>query len=172
MTATRIYLVRHGQVEGFEQKRYNGQGDVRLTDLGVQQYQQLQQRLSDKPVAAVYSSDLTRCTIGAKMLAEPQGLTPVSIAALRELHIGDWQGRTWQELQTHYPDQWQARLDDIVHYQVPGGESLLEMATRVSGEIKQIVADHPGEEVIVVGHGGVNRTVLLEAIGAPLSKKA
>ncbi len=170
MTATRIYLVRHGQVEGFEQKRYNGQGDVRLTELGVQQYAQLQQRLSDKPVAAVYSSDLTRCTIGAKMLSEPHRLTPVSNADLRELHIGDWQGRTWQELQAQHPDQWQARLDDIVHYQVPGGESLLEMATRVSGVIKQIVAGHPGEEVIVVGHGGVNRTVLLETIGAPLDR--
>ena len=34
MTRTRIYLVRHGQVEGFEEKRYNGQGDVRLTPEG------------------------------------------------------------------------------------------------------------------------------------------
>ncbi len=170
MTPTRIYLVRHGQVEGFQEKRYNGQGDVLLTDLGVQQYAQLQQRLADTPAVAVYSSDLTRCTIGAKMLAEPHGLTPRSTADLRELHIGDWQGQTWQELQAQYPDQWQARLDDIVHYQVPGGESLLDMATRVRAALARILAAHAGEELVVVGHGGVNRVILLDAIGAPLDR--
>ncbi|HIJ82443.1 MAG TPA: histidine phosphatase family protein, partial [Desulfuromonadales bacterium] len=35
---TRIYLIRHGQVAGFDQPRYNGQSDVALTDYGVEQY--------------------------------------------------------------------------------------------------------------------------------------
>jgi alpha-ribazole phosphatase/probable phosphoglycerate mutase len=89
---------------------------------------------------------------------------------LRELHIGEWEGRTWSELQAAYPAEWQARLDDIVHYRVPGGESLLEMAGRVRPAIRGIVAAHVGEEVLVVGHGGVNRIILLDAIGAPLER--
>jgi alpha-ribazole phosphatase/probable phosphoglycerate mutase len=170
MNRTRIYLVRHGQVEGFEEKRYNGQGDVSLTPEGEAQFGLLQMRLRKKSIHAVYSSDLSRCQEGARLLARPFGLEPVVREALRELHIGDWEGKTWQELQTEYPEEWQARLNDIVHYRVPGGENLRDMAERVRPTVAGIVAAHPGEEVLVVAHGGVNRVILLDAIGAPLER--
>lgn len=170
MTRTRIYLVRHGQVEGFEEKRYNGQGDVRLTPEGEAQFGLLQVRLQKKGIHAVYSSDLSRCLEGARLLALPKGLEPVARPELRELHIGEWEGKTWQELQAAYPEEWQARLADIVHYQVPGGESLLGMAERVRTVVRELVAAHPGEDILVVAHGGVNRVILLDAIGAPLER--
>jgi len=170
MTATRIYLVRHGEVEGHEQKRYNGQADVALTPKGQAQYGMLQMRLQKKNISAVYTSDLKRCSEGAKLLAASHGLEENLREELRELHIGEWEGLTWQELQRRYPQEWQARLDDIVNYQVPGGESLAELAARINPCIAQIVAEHPGEEVVVVAHGGVNRVILLEAIGAPLAR--
>jgi alpha-ribazole phosphatase len=170
MTRTRIYLVRHGQVEGFEEKRYNGQADICLTPEGAAQYGLLQMRLQKKTIHAVYSSDLSRCLEGARQLARPYGLAPVAKPELRELHIGDWEGKTWKELQATYPEQWQARLNDIVHYRVPGGESLLDMAQRVRPVISEIVAAHLGEELLVIGHGGVNRVILLDAIGAPLDR--
>jgi alpha-ribazole phosphatase/probable phosphoglycerate mutase len=170
MTRTRIYLVRHGQVEGFEEKRYNGQADVRLTPEGEAQFGLLKMRLQKKTIHAVYSSDLSRCLEGARQLARPFGLQPVTKPELRELHIGNWEGKTWQEVQSTYPEQWQARLNDIVHFRVPGGESLLDMAQRVRPVINELVAAHFGEELLVVGHGGVNRVILLDAIGAPLDR--
>ena len=78
MTRTRIYLVRHGQVEGFEEKRYNGQADVRLTAEGEAQFGLLQMRLRKKTIHAVYSSDLSRCLEGARLLARTFGLEPVA----------------------------------------------------------------------------------------------
>lgn len=165
---TRIYLVRHGQVEGHEQKRYNGQADVPLTDLGRRQYRALLERLEGRRIAAIYSSDLTRCAEGARILGEPSGIYPVLDKRLRELHIGDWQGRSWEEIQTASPQQWKARLNDLVEYRVPGGENLREMARRVREALAEITARHGGEEILVVGHGAVNRVVLLDAIGAPL----
>ncbi len=170
MSHTRIYLVRHGQVEGFEEKRYNGQADVSLTALGRIQYQQLAERLKEKPLAAVYSSDLSRCLLGAHLLAEPHGLTPVPRAELRELNIGHWEGQTWKELQARYPDEWQARLTDLENYRVPGGESTRDMAERALPVIRQLAERHRGEEILVVGHGGLNRVILLDAIGAPLNR--
>jgi alpha-ribazole phosphatase len=168
MTPTRIYLVRHGQVEGCQQKRYNGQGEVCLTPEGRAQFGMLQVRLQKKEIRAVYSSDLSRCWEGATLLSQPFGLQPVAQPALRELHIGKWEGKPWTELQAQYPEEWQARLDDLVHYRVPGGENLLDLADRVRPAIREILAAHPGEEVLVVAHGGVNRLILLDAIGAPL----
>ncbi len=170
MNPTRIYLVRHGQVLGHEQKRYNGQSEVALTEKGRAQYGVLEMRLRGRDIKAVYSSDLGRCVEGAQILARPYGLQPLLKPALRELNMGEWEGKTWQELQESYPKQWQDRLDDLVHYRVPGGENLLDMAERVRPAVRDIITSHPGEEVVVVGHGGLNRLILLDAIGAPLDR--
>lgn len=170
MTRTRIHLVRHGQVEGFDQKRYNGQGDVALTAEGWQQYRRLRERLATVTLEAVYSSDLSRCAAGAQLLAEAHGLAPLLRSDLREIDIGEWEGRTWQQLQAEVPQQWQARLDDIVNYRVPGGENLLDVADRVLPALQEIVQRHRGGEVLIVAHGGVNRILLLSAIGAPLAR--
>jgi len=167
---TRIYLVRHGQVEGHETRRYNGQNDVGLTVKGEAQYGLLRERLGSKSLAAVYSSDLSRCRYGAEKIAERHKLQPTCFEELRELHIGQWQGLTWDEIQTRWPQQWQARLDDLVNYQVEGGESLQMMAERVRPVIAELVEHHRGEEIAIVAHGGVNRVILLDAIGAPLER--
>lgn len=167
---TRLHLVRHGQVVGFDQKRYNGQVDVALTDLGVEQYHRLKERLADVPVSACYTSDLTRCVTGANIICSQFDLEPILRRELRELGIGIWEGMTWTEIIERWPEEWQARLADLVNYRVPQGESLQEMNDRVMPVIKEIVDRHVGQELLVVAHGGVNRVVLLNAIGAPLSR--
>jgi len=67
-----------------------------------------------------------------------------------------------------HPELWQARLDDIVNVAPPEGESLLQLARRVRPTVQQIIAVNIGKEVVIVAHGGVNRVILLDAIGAPL----
>jgi len=167
--ATRIYLIRHGQVEGHDQPRYNGQTDVGLTDVGLEQYHVLKERLAGKPVSACYTSDLSRCAIGADIMCGQFGIEPVRRSELRELNIGVWEGLTWKEIAQSRPTEWQARLNDLVNYRVPQGENLLDVAARVMPVIGEIVERHKGQEILVVGHGGVNRIVLLSAIGAPLA---
>jgi alpha-ribazole phosphatase len=166
---TRIYLIRHGQVTGFDQPRYNGQTDVALTDYGIEQYQHLKERLADKKITACYTSDLSRCTIGAGIICRSLGIEASAHRELRELNIGVWEGLAWQEIQATWPDGWQARLADLVNYRVPDGENLLDVEARVMPVINKVVERHKGEEVLVVAHGGVNRVVLLNAIGAPLA---
>jgi alpha-ribazole phosphatase len=167
--ATRIYLVRHGQVEGFDQPRYNGQSDVNLTEHGLQQYHGLREYFSNVPLSACYTSDLSRCTRGAEIIAAIKDIPITTHRELRELHIGIWERLSWKEINQQWPVEWQARLDDLVNYRVPQGENLLDLEARVVPVIKAIVAKHVGENVLVVAHGGVNRVILLNAIGAPLS---
>jgi len=167
---TRIHLIRHGEVEGAGPvRRYNGHTDVGLSERGRRQYHTLKERLAAAPIAALYTSDLTRCAWGAEVLGSHLGVTPVIIPELREMGVGIWEGKSWDELMEQYPDQWRDRLADIVNYRVPGGESVLDVHRRVMPVIDEIVARHRGEEVLVVAHGGVNRIILLNAIGAPLS---
>lgn len=167
--ATRIHLVRHGQVVGHDRPRYNGQADVPLTELGRDQYRRLAQRLAQSPLAACYSSDLSRCVTGAEIICARSGIRPVCRPELRELNIGIWEGLSWDEITQRWPLEWQARLDDLVNYRVPEGENLLDLEARVMPVIGEVVARHRGEELLVVGHGGVNRVILLNAMGAPLT---
>jgi alpha-ribazole phosphatase len=164
---TRIYLIRHGQVAGSEVFRYNGQSNVQLTTKGLDQYRMLSERLKDKPISACYTSDLSRCVEGARIICSALGISPVPKKELRELSFGDWEGMTWTELEEKFPEAWQARLKDIVNYRVPGGENLLDLSERVMPVIEEIVEKHCGEEVLVVGHGGINRIILLHSLGAP-----
>lgn len=165
---TRIHLVRHGQVVGHDQPRYNGQADVALTDIGVEQYHLLGERLAETPLSACYTSDLTRCATGAGIICGPRGIEPVARPELRELNIGVWEGLVWDEIKTRWPEEWRARMADLVNYRVPGGENLVDVEARVMPVIREILERHQGQDVLVVGHGGVNRVILLNAIGAPL----
>ncbi len=170
MQRTRVYLVRHGQVEGHGEKRYNGQGNVSLTQLGKEQSDRVRDCLADISLDAVYSSDLDRSRYCADLIAEAHNLKASQDRFLRELHIGDWEGRTWAELQQAYPEEWQARLDNLGSFQVPGGESLQDAADRLLPIYQRIIKCHPGGNVALVAHGGVNRIILLDAIGAPLDQ--
>jgi len=166
---TRIYLIRHGEVAGAGAPRYNGHADVPLSDHGVAQYHRLKERFAEARISACYTSDLSRCVIGAEILGRHLGVEPVRERNLRELNIGIWEGKSWAELMEKYPREWQARLADIVNYRVPGGENLMDLQGRIMPVIDGIVARHRGEEALVVAHGGANRVILLNAIGAPLS---
>ena len=166
---TRVYLIRHGQIVGHEIPSYNGHADVALTEYGIAQYHQLRERLADTGITACYSSDLSRCANGAEIICAQLGIRPNLDARLRELNIGIWEGMTWAEIVAQYPQEWSARLADIVNYRVPEGECLLDLAGRAAPALQEIVAAHRDENILVVGHGGMNRTLLLDAIGAPLS---
>jgi len=167
--ATRIHLIRHGQVAGHDQPRYNGQTDVGLTELGLAQYHKLKEHLAGERISACYTSDLSRCVIGADIISAPFGIAPVRRSQLRELNIGIWEGLAWDEITQRWPEEWQARLDDLVNYRVPEGENLLDLEARVMPALAEILERHQGQEILVVGHGGVNRVILLNAIGAQLS---
>jgi len=166
---TRVYLIRHGEVEGAGIPRYNGHADVPLSERGIAQYHMMKERLAEMRISACYTSDLSRCAIGAEIIGSRLGLTPVRERDLRELDIGIWEGKSWAELMEEYPQEWRAGLADITNYRAPGGESLADLSNRVMPVVTEIANRHRGEEVLVVAHGGTNRVILLNAIGAPLA---
>jgi len=166
---TRIYLIRHGEVAGAGVPRYNGHSDVALSERGEEQYHLLRERFADARITACYTSDLSRCRRGGEILGQHLGVEPIADPALRELNIGIWEGMTWAEIQESWPAEWQERLADIVNYRVTDGENLLDLEARIMPAIERIIERHRGEDVLVVAHGGANRVILLNAIGAPLS---
>ena len=169
MTVTRVYLMRHGEVQNGGEKRYNGHIDIDITGKGVEQMHRLAGLLSGKPVAEVYSSDLIRSLRGAEIIAQALGGTGrTALRELRERSVGAWEGLTAEEIRDRYPGEYAAWRSDFLNYRPPNGECLLDVRDRVLPVFRKAVITHPGEEIAMLLHGGVNRVVLADALGLDL----
>jgi len=167
MSFTRVYLMRHGEVDNGGEKRYNGHIDVDITAKGVEQMHRLAGLLDGKPVKAVYSSDLVRSVKGARIVSAKLGLEHTPVRTLRERSVGRWEGMTAEEIQQRYPEEYRAWRADLLSFRPPEGECLQDVRDRILPEYRKIVSNHPGEEIAMLLHGGVNRVILADALGLP-----
>lgn len=165
---TRVYLMRHGKVANGGEKRYNGHIDVDITPTGVEQMHRLAEKLAGKSVTTVYSSDLIRSAKGAGIIAESLGISFTSLRNLRERSVGKWEGLTAEEIEKGFPDEYAAWRADLLNYRPPGGECVIDVRDRIVPEYRRLVSMHPGVEIAMLLHGGVNRVILADALGLPL----
>jgi len=160
-----LYLVRHGLVEmNGGGRRYIGQLDLSLHEEGIRQAEELRERLKDIPFAAVYCSDLKRSVETARIIARDHGLEPLALENLREINLGRWEVESYMEIRRRYREAYEERGRDILHFKTPGGESFLECIQRLIPALYEVLhSDH--EAVLMVGHAGVNRIMLCQALG-------
>lgn len=161
---TRLYLLRHGEVELSRQKRFNGHSDVGLSSEGIRQFEILADRLETEPIRAVYASDLYRSRTGAQIIAKRIGLEVRVRADLREKNFGKWEGMTAHEVSLRFPEEWKAWISDPVDSFPPEGESYRDTFHRVLPVLNEILKDHKEQTVVLVCHGGVNRLFLAHAL--------
>ncbi len=168
LTATRLYLVRHGQVAAGHTDRYHGHNDIGLSPEGVQQFEDLAAQLAATPLAGVYSSDLNRTIKGAEIISRGRELKPQIIPEFREVNFGSWEGLTFAEIMTQYPAELEERFRDLANFRIPGGESLKDVRARALPQLQELLARHANESFLLVAHAGLNRVILSEAMGLPL----
>lgn len=166
MEATRIIAIRHGETSWNVASRIQGQRDIGLNETGRWQARRVGEALADENITAVYSSDLGRAHQTAQEIAEMTGIPVVRTEGLRERSFGIFEGMTFDEIHQTWPDHaqnWRRRVPD---WQPPeGGESLLELRERVRRTMEALAARHPGEQIVVVAHGGVLDTLYRIATG-------
>jgi len=165
---TRIYLMRHGEVQNSGERRYNGHINIDITENGREQMRRLAGMLAGKDIAAVYSSDLIRTVRGAEIISGRLGLTYTPLRDLRERSVGAWEGLTAEEIRDRFPEEYIAWRADLLNFRPPGGECLLDVRERVLPAYRKLVRSHPGQEVAMVLHGGVNRVIIADALGLDL----
>lgn len=155
MQATRIIAVRHGETAWNRETRIQGHTDIPLNPHGEWQAAQLGQALQEETFAACYASDLSRASATAQAVAERHGL-PVHIhTGLRERCFGAFEGHTWKALETNFPIETMAWRKRVPDFAPAGGESLRQLETRVVATVTELASRHPGEQILVVAHGGV-----------------
>ncbi|PRY70468.1 putative phosphoglycerate mutase [Glaciihabitans tibetensis] len=148
---TNLYLVRHGETDWNRARRIQGSTDIPLNDTGRAQAATTGALLARREWDAIISSPLSRAYETASIIARETGLAaPTTRDTLVERGYGAAEGLDHREVDTRFPDG----------EEVPGRESRDEVMERVVPALLSIAAEHPGENVIVVSHGGVIRAVL------------
>jgi len=167
---TTIYLIRHAEAEGNLYRIAHGHYDGLITDRGYRQIDALRRRFADIPIDAVYSSDLFRARTTAAAIYVPKHLPLHTDPALREVHLGVWEGHTWEELGRKYPQQMYNFNKQVDLWQVPESETAAQARDRELDALRRIVRDNPGKTVAVFSHGAVLRIVLAALQGIPLNE--
>jgi len=159
-----LLLVRHGQTDWNLRGLVQGQTDEPLDDQGRGQARRLGQRLAGLGLTALHSSDLSRAAETAALVGQATGLAPQLSAAWRELNLGAAEGRPRAEALGDHADMASAAALS----QGPlatGAETWEQVQDRVLPALDQLLAAHPGERVLLVGHGGSLKVLLSHLLG-------
>jgi probable phosphoglycerate mutase len=153
--ATRILAIRHGETLWNVDSRIQGHLDISLNDTGRWQAERLGLALKDEPIAAIYASDLSRAHDTALAVSRHTGVPVQAEPGLRERSFGEFEGRTFAEIEKELPAQAQRWRQRDPAFTPAGGESLLMLEARVLSVAARLAAQHPGEQIALFAHGGV-----------------
>ena len=165
--STLVLLVRHGQTGTTGQVLPGRAKGLHLAEKGLQQAQAAADRIGRlERVDAVYASPLERTKETAKPIGAAVGHKVQLAKGLLECDFGEWTGRKLSDLRKL--PEWSTVQHQPSGFRFPGGESFLEMQTRIWAELERLVAAHPGGTVVAVSHADPIKAAVAMATGVHL----
>ena len=162
---TQIDLIRHGEPLGGVKIR--GWIDDPLSEIG---WEQMWASVgAECHWDRIISSPLSRCVEFARELGERHQLEVTEEARLREIGFGAWEGADPEALHNSDPQAVANFWADPPAYPPPGGEPFEQFRARVGAALDDLLDTSPGQRTLVVAHGGVNRMLIAQVLGMPLS---
>jgi phosphoserine phosphatase len=167
---TKIVLTRHGYVEGIKPERFRGREPLPLTKRGRAEAAAVAQRIAGafRP-SHVYTSPMGRCIETATAIAKATGAGAKTCDDLNDIDYGAWQFKSFVEAKAQDPAPFAAWFANPHLVRFPNGESLQDLVARAANALRMVLARHPDETIVLVGHDSVNRALLLELLDQPLS---
>ena len=163
---TTIDLIRHGEPVGG--RKYRGQIDDPLSNKG---WTQMRQAVADhKPWDVIISSTLSRCIEFAQELGQRHAIEVIREPRFIEIDFGEWEGRTANELAREDARQVQRFLADPLNNTPRGAETLYEFEARIIGAWNDVLQQHAGRHVLLVGHAGMMRMIMRHVLDMPLER--
>jgi broad specificity phosphatase PhoE len=161
-----FYIVRHGETDWNVNQICQGQLNSKLNQTGVKQAEQQAKELSQIRFEAAFSSDLWRAKRTAKIIALEHKLAVKTSKLIRERNFGRFQGRPagdyYRELHDLILKKRQLSFEDRFRHKYEVGiESDEEICTRMITFLREVAVAYSGRTVLVVGHGGPMRTLLI-----------
>jgi probable phosphoglycerate mutase len=161
-----LVLARHGETDDNARRIFQGQAGRGLNRLGRAQAARLAERLRASPPSAIVASDLERAAETASIVSRACGVPVELERGLREVDLGTWSGRGYDEVKDLYPEEW-AAWESGLDVRRGGGETYAELAERVERTIAVIAERHGGGKgrVLVVSHGGAIKSWIGRILG-------
>lgn len=171
-----IILVRHGQTDFNAGLRMQGQMDVALSEIGLQQAQAMAPHIAERNPLAIYSSDSQRAWRTADAIAQLTGLPVHRDKRLRETAMGEWTGLSHEQVDAQWPGQrlmWRGNPT----FAPPGGESRMDVAARSSEVVRELIDSYPTWEeedrpIVIVAHGGTICSLTAALLDYPIQNYA
>jgi broad specificity phosphatase PhoE len=167
---TRLWLIRHAEVEPRYQHTFGGRIDMNLSAQGRAQARTLAGYLHGKTLDAIYASPMKRVQQTLAPLLKNGAPAQTILPGLREVDFGDWTGFNWEQVREKFgvhPYDW---LDEIELGAVPNGETGAQFRARVEACLFDIIRRHPGGTAAIFCHGGVIRMMLAILLELPLPR--
>lgn len=170
----RILLVRHGETPWNAEGRYQGQTDIALSPIGEEQARKLGTRLAEVAITRAVASPLSRARRTAEFALGDDRKSMLAIdSGLSEIHHGNWEGKLVHEIANADGERfaaWRSAPESVLMPGV-GGESLQHVLDR-GWPALQRASEGLGDAdtLLVVAHDAVNRVLLCQILGIPLSK--
>ncbi len=150
---TEIWLVRHGATDWNLQGRYQGQADIPLNSVGLEQARAMADKLATENIVAIYSSSLQRARQTAQALADRVGLPVHTDPRLQEVSLGKWEGQLFTDIHQRFPELIAERRANPIYFRPPDGETVAEVVERAVAAVNEIASAHPEGPVVIVSHG-------------------
>jgi alpha-ribazole phosphatase/probable phosphoglycerate mutase len=163
---TTVWLIRHSAPAGAEGLCY-GRHDVPLSEDGRLQAKKLAEQFASETMDAIYASPLRRAMDTAQILAERRGLAIETCDDLAEIDFGEFEGRSYQEIEALFPEAFQMWMREPTQVRFPQGENFQDLRRRSLRALDFILARHAGQKIVIVSHAGVIRVLLAQALGIP-----
>ena len=138
-----------------------------LTETGISQAQAVAKEIAARKPDVLIASPLQRTTMTAKEVGAASALEPIFDDIWVECDFGNWEGLTPTEVMETYSEDWNDWLASTAH-RPGGGESYVEVYSRVEAGINDLVEHYPGKKICVVTHNIVIRAIAAYAMSAPL----
>jgi alpha-ribazole phosphatase/probable phosphoglycerate mutase len=158
-----LLFIRHAETD--LAGRFCGQSDPPINKRGHRQIAELLSSLEGESFDAIYTSDLSRAFTTAAMIGQAFSLSPIAVPGLREISFGEWEGLSWEEIESRDRDSAGAWSQAYPYLPAPGGERFEAFQSRVLTEVNLLLTSSSPGSVAVVTHGGVMRVILRSLCG-------
>lgn len=166
----RLHLIRHGETDWNAMRRVQGQMESRLTEAGRQQATELAPQLRQFAIDRVVCSTSIRARETADILFGAYQLPVQYEDNLREIHLGPWEGNLYDDLAEQDPEQFHNFWNEPDRFSLAGAETFHQLQQRGVDAVKKIVARATEENVAIVSHGALIKSVLCHFEQRPLAK--
>ena len=166
----KIYFLRHGETTSSQTGGYCGALDIDLTPEGVRMAESFAAAYKSLPWKAVFASPLRRTVATAKPVCNALGIEMQLRDGLKEIAYGQWEGKTPEEVNREFHDEYVRWLADPGWNSPTGGEKGIDIARRSGAVLEEIEQTYSSGNVLVVSHKATIRIMLCSLLGIDVGR--